>query len=367
MDTTPSEKNSDHALVKENVVDSNNVLSAIAEAMEAYFKGDGEFDLDLEKVKLRIYLKGPKWLGVVDKPVAEFLLQLEKELIAEIEKLGIKLPKWERGLLALEVDEGSWDGVISYSAEAISYFKTLVAANQTVIVGAVVAAVGALSAVRRKVDEPSPIETQKAKDLLTDLEQQEGVQAQQIEVTDTPPSEMRPDQEDTMQKLDAIQADSSQLQRPIRKLLGHMKDEDIVILPGASERMERSVAIKTLEKRSRESRKDRPTFYVDHPYIVEFLDSKTPGKWKVKIRFGTLSFPAHVALADAELPKLFKAYNAAGGKNDVVCDLQVTAQFDSKGKPKNAIVAGWGKPRKQSITISEGISRGKKYRHPARG
>ena len=44
----------DRAKVK---VDAAEVLKAVSAAMEDYFRGDGEFLLDLEDVKLRIYLE----------------------------------------------------------------------------------------------------------------------------------------------------------------------------------------------------------------------------------------------------------------------------------------------------------------------
>lgn len=342
----------------EDNYDPAEVIDAIAKAMDAYFKGNGDFELDLEKVKLRIYLKGPKWLGVVDKPVADFLIKLEKQLSAEIEKLGIKLPKWERGLLSLKVDDGSWEGLLSYSTEAVAYFKTLAAANQTVVAGVVMAAVGALSTIRRRIDETTPLEAQKIADLNTDLDQQDH------QKTVEAPSVMDIEKAGVMKQLDEIQADSPKLQKPIRDLLGLMKDEDVVILPTETEPVKRAEAIKTLEKSTRAARTKKPTYYVDHPYIVEFLDSSVPGKWKVKIRFGTKSFRAGVALAESDLARLFNAYNTSGGKTDVVCPLQVTSEFDAKGEPSASMVVGWGEPRKSSVKLSEAMSQAKKLLTP---
>lgn len=368
MDPNSPEEIPDENETLNKEIDPAEVMVAISDAMEAYFKGDGAFNLDLEKVRLRIYLKGPKWLGVVDRPVAEFVLQLEKQLTIEIEKLGIKLPKWERGMIALEVDEGSWEGLLGYSLEAIAYFKTLAVANQTTVVGVVVAAVGALSSIRRRIDETTPQESQKARDLATELDQQDAfTEIETDHATEAPPpevspvglKEIEPEKVEALERLTMIQADSHQLQRPIRTLLGHMEATDTVVLPAESGPLKLAGAIETLERAARASRKKRLTYYVDHPYIVENLNTENANKWKVKIRFGTKSFPANVSLSDTDLPKLLKAYNDAFGKGQVVCDLQVTAEFDAKGEPKAAIVVGWGKPRDRSVKLSEAMNLGK--------
>ena len=92
---TPSPEFPNELTGANSKVDPAEVMRGISDAMESYFKGEGEFRLDLQDVKLRIYLDGPKWHGVVDKPVADFLIDLEKKLRLEFEKLEIKLPKWE--------------------------------------------------------------------------------------------------------------------------------------------------------------------------------------------------------------------------------------------------------------------------------
>lgn len=348
------------------------VMRGISDAMEAYFKGDGEFRLDLQNVKLRIYLDGPKWHGVVDKPVAEFLLDLEKKLRLEFEKLGIKLPKWERGLIALEIDDGSWDALLGYTQEAVDFFKTLAPSYQTVAAGAVMATVGAWANVRRRIQEAvSPVEVQKAKDLATAREQQKALEdvSPELDTTDSgeiEASRLSEEKIEALAKLETIQHDSLELQRPIKTLLGLMTEGDVVTLPAEEEAFKYTAAIQTLEKKAaRAPKPKRPTFYVDQHYVVNALNTPSgpTSKWNVKVEYAGVPLTAGLAkLSSEDIAKLTSIYDAAfaKGKSPSV-DLQVTAEFDSKGNPKAAIVLGIGVARTNNIGLSAAIAKGKEY------
>lgn len=369
---TPSPEFPNELTGANSKVDPAEVMRGISDAMESYFKGEGEFRLDLQDVKLRIYLDGPKWHGVVDKPVADFLIDLEKKLRLEFEKLEIKLPKWERGLIALEVDDGSWDALLGYTQEAVDFFKTLTPSYQTVAAGAVMATVGAWASVRRRIQEAvSPVEIQKAKDLATAREQQEALgdvspALDEAGSRENEGSALSEDKIEALAKLETIQDDSLELQRPIKTLLGLMTEGDVVTLPAEDEALEYTAAIQTLEKKNaRPPKQKRPTYYVDQHYVVNALNSP-PGpttKWNVKIEYAGVTFTAKLSkLSSEDIAKFTSIYDAAFAKGtSPSVDLQVTAEFDKKGNPQAAIVVGIGATRSNNIGLATAIAKGKVY------
>ena len=127
------------------------VTEAVALAIQRYVKGEGDFDLDIQSLKLKLYFKGPKWMGVVDRPVAEFLLDLNKRLEEELTKRGVEIPKFDRGIVAIGVKEGSFDSFLMVVPDAAEYLMQLEPVKKVLAVTTVMVAAGAWKVIRRRV------------------------------------------------------------------------------------------------------------------------------------------------------------------------------------------------------------------------
>src|SRR5687768_7325773 len=80
--------------------------------IEDYIKNPDTFELDLSSLDFRIKLQGSKWKGVVDRPVAQFLLDVDKRVQTELARVGVPLPKSNHGVVALRIEEGSMEAFL---------------------------------------------------------------------------------------------------------------------------------------------------------------------------------------------------------------------------------------------------------------
>ena len=62
----------------EALPESDPLIEILEEAVAAVRAGDTKFRIDLDKLDLNIHLTGPKWAGIVDKPVAKFLIEFHR-------------------------------------------------------------------------------------------------------------------------------------------------------------------------------------------------------------------------------------------------------------------------------------------------
>lgn len=310
------------------------VTESIALAIGKYLKGEGDFDLDIEQIKLKLYIRGPKWRGVVDKPVAEFLLALDKRLEDEFEKLGINLPKFERGIVAIGVKEGSFDGFLMVVPETAEYLMQLAAAQKVVVIATVMTAVGAWKVLRKRVP----------KEELSDVEAQRFA-----------------DQAVALKQINSIEENQAKIEKPFKDLLTKATDpQDEVITPAGTEAVLIADAVKDLPAATRARGGKGNIYYIDGPYAIETLNSPKDKPWSVRLRYGSdLKFAAKLELPQEPMAFLLKEYEKAKQSNgEVAPHLQVTAQFAPDNKIKGAFVSGIGEPRKGTLKISEAMAKG---------
>jgi hypothetical protein len=312
----------------------SDVTESIALAIGNYLKGEGEFDLDIEKIKLKLYIRGPKWRGVVDKPVAEFLLALDRKLEEEFENLGISLPKFERGIVAIGVQEGSFDGFLMVVPETAEYLMQLAAAQKVIVVATVMTALGAWKVLRKSVpsDGMSLVEAQRFADQAV-----------------------------TLKQINSIEENQAKIEKPFKDFLKKATDpQDQVMTPAGTEPVLVADAVKDLPKGRRAPAVRGDIHYVDGSYAIEALNSPRDKPWSVRLRYGIdLKFAARLDLPQEAMSSLLREYEEAKKLDrEVAPSLQVTAQFSPGNKIKGAFVSGLGDPRGGTLKMSEAMAKG---------
>ena len=303
----------------------SHIQGILAEALKAHLTGDDSYDIDINALELRINIKGGAWSGAVDKPIAKFILDLDKRLEDEVRSRGVALPRTEHGLIALEIKTGSTDALFKYAKGILNEWKKMKTRDKILIVTALLLALGIW----------------KATDFMNALK------APELE-------RIKSDEKIAIVKTVASLAESNRdLQQPIRSLIAKLDEKDTIHLPAAETHVSKAEAKEVLEKAIR----TKPiSQYVDGRYIVLDLKTRKPGEWQVTLKYGDVVFPAKLELNHDEVTSLLAEFTAAHKKgSDIAPDLQVTATINDKGI-QTAIVVGLGAPREKAMKLSEALA-----------
>ncbi|TDU64145.1 hypothetical protein EI77_04329 [Prosthecobacter fusiformis] len=297
------------------------VEAQINNLIDTYLAGE-QFEPDISKLGLRIYIQGDSWAGVVDKPLAKFLLDLDKKLSDELAKLGIELPNTPHGLVALKVDDGSLDAVLQYAKGILQAVTKMKLRDQLFIYLTAATALGFVMG-------PEIIEKIQAAP-IREIEAREKVQL--------------------IEAVGKVIEATRDLQQPARGLVNSMKENDRITLPGQTGALTKKEAKDILVKSTRSKPKQ---YYIDGNYIVEELSTKKPGEWEIGLKWGDQTFRAKMLLSSKEVDDLMDSFQLAhlSGSN-IAPDLQVTAMINAKGV-YSASVVGLGDRRKGSNTLGE--------------
>ncbi len=310
------------------------IVQKIHGAFEGYLN-DGTFSLNIEELELKIHLKGPKWEGVVDRPVADFLVALDNRLRKELEILGVELPDTDHGIVALRIEKGSLMAFLQYAPEVLHQVQLLAPGHKAAFVASILTAMNVFGNVRKRINEEVPQETEKVRS---------------------------GDRAFFLQHVADLETREREVQKPLKALVSHMDPaKDTVSLPGQEELVNQKAAKKVLAS-SQAPEKPKPrNYYIDGPYTVEGIDTKT-SKWKISLRYGAeVRFKAQVNLEQSEMQKLLDAFKEANKKGTKIApDLHVSAEIAAKGI-KSAIVVGVGEPRPSSVKLSNAFADAKKH------
>lgn len=308
---------------------SASIIEQVRSAIETVVLRPEEFDLGLDELNLRIYLKGKAWAGVVDRPLAKFLIDLDKMLTEELKKAAIALPVSEHGLIALRVEDGSMEAFLQYAKGILAEIRKLKPKDQIFIIMLLTVALGVPTApdIIEKLNEPN----------LARIASQERVQL--IEAV-----------------ADVVEASRTrEIQQPIRSLIGQMGADDVIQLPGQADTLKKEDAKALLTKGTRA----KPTlFHIDGRYIVEGLTTKKPGQWVISLKWGEVMFKAKVLLTSAEITELMEAFQLAHESGqDIAPEFQIAADFTPSGEIKSATVTGLAEQRDDAQTIGQVMAR----------
>lgn len=297
------------------------VQTQLNNIIDAYLAGE-EIEADIAKLDFRIYITGTSWAGIVDRPLAKFLLDLDKKLTDELLKHGIDLPRTPHGLVALRVEDGSLDAILQYAKGILPAVKKMKTRDQVFIYIVLATSLGFVM----------------GGDLI---EKFQGASVRKIEA------------DERVQMIEAvgkvIEA-ARDLQQPTRSLVNNLNEEDKITLPGQPEPLSKKAAKEVLIKGTR----SKPSqFYIDGNYIVQELTTKTPGEWEIGLQWGEETFRAKLMLSAEDITELMDSFQLAhlSGSN-IAPDLQVTAMINDKGV-QSATVIGMGDRRDKAMTLGE--------------
>ena len=322
-------------------------IKALASAIQAYRKGDETYQINLADFDLRVYLKGPRWSGLVDRPVAKFLLEFDARIRKELDNVGFELPKVNHGLVALNVKEGSLDAALEFSKEFITLVKTVPLEAQIAMFSAVLVALG----IWKGPDWITALKSDKLEKIKKDGEKAvEEIRAQAVVDTEV----ARGDSNDKLlSRIEGIVAASRDLQAPLRtNLINNMTPADKIELPAGQEPLTKAQATGTLVKGTR----SKPvSLYIDHVYIIQSINMKK-APYEVSLEYGEINFTARLIISKKESDSLWNAFKEAHIRGKTIAEaLQVNARINGKGEVIDAEVTGLGKPRSNSKTLSEAL------------
>lgn len=307
----------------------------ISDIVEAFSKGDAEHEFNLDELQLRIRLTGPSWAGLVDKPVAKFLVDLDAMLTDELQQLGVAVPDNNHGLVALQIQEGSMEAWLKYSKQVFGGFSKLKPYQQILIVCTILAALGLLNG-EKVIHSLNEAELAKIS-----AQQEEARGRERIEL---------------VKEIGRIKENEHHLQAPVRSLANKMSSEDRMQLPGQTQPLKKAEVKEALTQAIR-SKTDQ--YYIDHPYKVDSLNTKDPEHWKIGLSFGDVSFTAEVLLSKEQMATLLKDFQEAHAKNSAIAPaMHVTAKVSDKGIT-SAKVIGLGEPRTGAKRLSEVLAAAK--------
>ncbi len=300
----------------------------IAGIIDAYLDASTGFEIDISKLQLRVYLRGPSWSGIVDRPLAKFLLDLDKKITDELAVHGIELPITQHGFVALKIKEGSMDAVLQYAKGIMQEVRKLKPQQQVFILAVLLTALGLplASGIIDKLEAPQ----------IARIASSERVALVEAVAKVVEASRTR------------------ELQQPIRSLVNQMKTDDEIILPGQATPLKRHEAKDSFTKASRAKPE---TFYIDSRYIVEGLTTKTPDDWEITLKWGEVTFKAKLMVSSPEITELMESFQLAHASgSNIAPDFQVTASINAKGI-QSATVVGLGDQRKNSVTIGDAFGK----------
>ena len=307
--------------------ESDPLLKILEKAVSAIQAGDTEFRIDLDKLDLNIHLTGPKWAGIVDRPVAKFLLEFDRKITLELRNLGVDIPKNDHGIVGLEVKEGSMDAWVKPTQEFLNILKSMPLENQILWLAAILVGLGIYKF-------PTIIAAIKAPQAAVELETARGETQAKL-----------------LKGVEEIVAISRDLQAPLRSnLIDKMGSEDKIELPTSEEPMTKIQARQTLVKGSRAKPQSH---YIDHVYIIQAINMKK-SPWEVSLAYGEVSFPSKLILSTEDAQSLWGAFQEAHSQNSSIAKpLQVTARINGKKEIIDAEVVRIGTPRESSKKLSE--------------
>lgn len=297
------------------------LVTKVEELVKKYLSNPESFEFDINKLHLRIHIKGPAWAGIVDKTVAKFLLDLDKKLTDELAKHGIELPETPHGIIALRVEEGSLDAFLQYAKGIFQEVRKMKPKDQLFIAGVVLGIAGfwQLPDIIEKINAPEEARIESG---------------ERIEL---------------VKSVAKIAENSRELEAPLRALVAKMSKEDTISLPGHRGEMKKKEARGVLIKGTRSKPQ---TFYIDGRYIVEELSTKTKD-WEIGLRWGDVAFKAKLMITAQEIEELMDSYQLAHASGSSIApDFQVTAEINAKGV-QSATIIGVGDQRENSQTLGE--------------
>lgn len=305
------------------------LTSQIEALFKSYLESPSNFNFDLSALQLRIHIKGSAWAGIVDKPLAKFLIDLDKTLSDKLAEHGIQIPETPHGLVALKVEDGSLDAVLQYSKGIIQEVRKLKPKDQIFLAVVIFGALGIWQ----------------APDIIEKLNEDKIAQIESVERVNL------------VKAASSAQAMSRDLEAPLRALVNRMNDSDVIQLPGRSDMVPKKEAKKLLVKGHRSKPEQ---FYIDGCYIVEELSTKEPNEWEIGLVWGGIHFKAKLMLNSSQVEELMSSYHLAHASgSNIAPDFQITAKINAKGV-QSATVIGMGDQRKDSKTIGEVLESFKK-------
>jgi hypothetical protein len=313
-------------------------LEKIEKLLQSFVEENPGFTIDLKDWKFQIRIKGPTWKGYVDKPIADFVIDLDKRLREELVRHEIEVPKSNHGLVALRVDEGSTLALLEGVPETLEAIRNFPPKQQMMIFVAILVAAGVWGSLKWRElvsGERKEAEETKRREIESNerLEKDKVLSAERVEII----------------KALTEGGTRRQLEAPLRTLISKMGDEDVIKLTG-TDLVKKDVAKERLEKGTRSKPKN---YYIDHPYTIEGISTKNPQKWKITLSYGSVNFVAGMELTEEDMKQLLSSFQAAHDLGTKVAeDLMVTAEINSKGVQR-AVVMGIGKPRDKAMRIAE--------------
>lgn len=304
------------------------IKQVLSQALEAQLKGDDNYDIDISGFNIRLNIKGAAWSGAVGKPLAKFILDLDKKIEDEMRKLGVLVPESEHGFIALEVTHGSSDVWFKYTEGILKTWNKVKTKDKIILLTALLIALGVW----------------KATDIINAVNAPEMERIKSAEKTEF------------VKSVISLADSNRELQQPLRSLLSKLDEKDTVRLPVTEDHVSKEDAKETLEKGSRVKPVSQ---YIDGRYIVLDLKTRKPNEWQITLKFGDVIFPAKLELSHEDVSSLLAQFTAAHEKgSEIAPDLQVTAMVSEKGV-KSATVIGLGAPRDKSMRLSQALAANK--------
>lgn len=318
----------------EKIPQQTNILTLLESAIEAHASGDSKFTIDIAALDLKVHIKGKNWSGLVDKPVAKFIVEFDEKIRRELKNAGVTLPKTDHGVIALEVREGSMDGWIQLTKEFVALYKSVDLGSQIALLAAIVTGLGIyrLPTIIAAINAPSQKRAESEGE--TAIEKARGKS-----------------QERLLKSVEGVVAASRELQAPLRtNLIGKMGENDVIELPESPKPMSKAEASNKLSKSTR----SKPTsHYVDHVYLIQSVNMKK-SPYEVALEYGDVAFTAKLILSDEDSQKLWEEFKAAHAKGSVAAlPLQVTARINLKKEVVDGEVVGIGGVREGSKKLSQ--------------
>lgn len=325
-----------------NNEEQSELLQKLETVLEDYLAGESDFTLDLKQWNISIRIKGPKWRGVVDKPLATFVLDLDRKMAEELARHGIDLPKNDHGLVALRVEHGSMLAFLEGVPEVFEAISKLPQEQQMMILIAVLVIAGVALPAKALITSVGERAKEKEQTARENKREEENTKREAIRANER------------LVTLNAITSGNTryQLEAPLRGLVGKLGDNDVIELPGAKEGVKKKKAKASLAKSSRAKAKN---YYIDNAYTVEGISTKNPAKWTISLNYGEITFTADLQLIDGDVQSLLADFKEAHGKNRKIGPwLHVTAEISKKGIRK-ATVVGLGRERNGSVKLADAL------------
>ena len=340
---------------------ANEVLDDL---IAAFVRNDDSFEFDLKSLALKIKIDGPKWKGVVDKPVAKFVYELEQNIAREFRKLGLELPDDPHGFLALRVKEGSMDGFFEWATSA--NFAKMKPALQITFLCLFLVGVGLFNAesIVEALNEPKieAIRAQMIKDasaanepasapeIIDAMAKSNAELVKALKANEVDLARIQTDaQVDLVENIGQITNNTLQHQAPLRSLVRSMDEEDVIELPGSDTALTKQQASDKLDRHHRSAAQGCD---IDQKFVILTIDIETE-PWKVKLRSGLdTTFIAELILEPAESKKFLAGLTDAKLNEKLFkAELQVSATVSSRSI-RNARITAIGPAREGAKQLS---------------